>query len=68
MPTRYTSYSDLPDGLKKRVSKIATPNEEDWVKEAIPALGGRSFLEQLNESDGYEKVCQYLTKVEGYFQ
>jgi hypothetical protein len=67
MQTKFASYDDLPDGLKERVSKIASPNEHSWVNKAIPALGGKTFLEQLNEEDGYEKVCQYLTKVEGYF-
>lgn len=65
MQTEYASYSDLPAGLRRRVSKISS-NEEDWVKQAIPALGGKTFLQQLNEKDGYEKVCRYLTKVEGY--
>jgi len=66
MPIKYVSFHGLPDGLKERVSKIAAPNEESWVKESIPALDGKTFLEQINEEDGYEKVCQYLTKVEGY--
>ena len=67
MQNRYGSYQDLPGALQKRVSKVASPDEEAWVNQAIPALEGKTFLEQLNEQDGYEKVCQYLTKVEGYF-
>lgn len=67
MQNKYLSYHDLPQGLKERVSRIASPNEESWVKQSIPALGGKTFLEQLSEHDGYQKVCQYLTKVEGYF-
>ena len=64
MQNEYASFSELPDGLKKRISEIA-PNKEEWVRQAIPALGGKTFLQQLNEEDGYEKVCRYLTKVEG---
>jgi len=68
MPTKYGSYSELPEGLKTRVSNYSSPNEEEWVKQAIPALEGKTFLEVLNDVDGYEKVCKYLTKVEGYFR
>lgn len=67
MQTKYESFRDFPETLQKRVSKVASPDEEDWVKQSIPALKGKSFLEQINEKGGYAKVCEYLTKIEGYF-
>lgn len=66
MPNNYSCFDDLPQGLKERVRAISEPNEQEWVNQSIPALHGRSFIETINEEDGYSKVCIYLNKVEGY--
>ena len=68
MPASYKSFEDLPAGLQERVKAIASDDVETWLRTPIPALKGKSFLEQLNGEDGYAKICQYLTKVEGYMQ
>ena len=47
---------------------IASDDVESWLRNPIPALGGKSVLEQLNDEDGYAKLCEYLTKVEGYMR
>jgi len=66
MPNNYNCFDDLPHGLKERVRAIAEPDEQEWVNKSIPALKGKSFLETINDEDGYSKVCIYLSKVEGY--
>lgn len=68
MPGSYQSFEDLPPNLQSRIKAIASEDVENWLRTPIPALGRKTFLEQLNEEDGYEKICQYLTKVEGYLR
>jgi len=68
MPDKYESFNDLPAGLQSRVRAIASDDVESWLRNPIPALGGKSFLGQLNEKEGYAKICEYLTKVEGYMR
>jgi len=68
MPHNYKSFEDLPAGLQKRVKAIASDDVETWLRNPIPALGGKSFLDQLNEEDGYAKISEYLTNVEGYMR
>jgi len=68
MPDNYDSFDDLPAGLQERVMAIASDDVESWLRNPIPALGGKSVLEQLNDEDGYAKLCEYLTKVEGYMR
>jgi uncharacterized protein (DUF2384 family) len=68
MPHNYQSFEDLPLGLQERVKAIASDDVESWLRNPIPALGSKSFLDQLNEEDGYAKVCEYLLKVEGYMR
>jgi len=68
MHHKYKSFEDLPQGLKSRVLEIAHPDGETWVKSKVPALEGKSFMEVLNEENGYFKICEYLGKVEGYFR
>jgi hypothetical protein len=50
------------------VKAIASDDVETWLRNPIPALGGKSFLDQLNEEDGYAKISEYLTNVEGYMR
>lgn len=68
MYDNFESFKDLPAGLQERVKAIASDDVESWLRNPIPALSGKSFLEQLNEEDGYAKICGYLKKVEGYMR
>ena len=68
MSDNYESFEDLPAGLQERVKAIASDDVESWLRNPIPALRGKSFLDQLNEEDGYANICEYLTKVEGYMR
>ncbi len=68
MQTNYLSFDEIPEDLKKRVGEVSHPDEATWVNKAIPALEGRTFLEQLNQENGYVEVCKYLTKIEGYLR
>lgn len=68
MPRSYESFDDLPAGPAERVKAIASDDVESRLRKPIPAPGGKSFLDQLNEEHGYAKICEYLTKVEGYMR
>lgn len=66
MQKKYNSYEDLNPGIQNRIKQIAGADIETWLRKPVPALDNKSILELLNEDDGYQKVCKYLTKVEGF--
>ncbi len=46
------------------VSEAAPLDPEAWVHQAIPALGGRSFLEALDSPGGRSTVAAYLIRLQ----
>lgn len=65
---RYNSFAELPLNLQERIRDFVSGDFETWVLTPIPALENRSFLSQLNEADGYQKISQYLLDVEGFLR
>ena len=68
MSDKYESFESLPIELQERVKAFASEDVECWLRTPIPALEGKSFLHQLNEEEGYSKICKYLAKVEGFMR
>jgi hypothetical protein len=68
MLNKFNSFEDLPIGLRERILSIASDNLDEWLRKPIPALEGKSFLQTLNEENGYDKICKFLIKVEAYLR
>jgi Protein of unknown function (DUF2384) len=61
----YQHFTDLPGEMRDQiVSEAAPADPEAWVHQAIPALGGRSFLEALDSPGGRSTVAEYLTRLQ----
>ena len=58
----YMQFEDLPDFLQDYIRDLVGDNAPDWVRQAIPALDGRSFLQLLNQ-EGIVPSAKYLTAV-----
>jgi hypothetical protein len=65
---KYKCFDDIHKGIQQRIIAIHPHDYEEWVKQPVPALDGKSVLDTLNEEEGYRKIVQYLSKVEGYLQ
>lgn len=64
----YEKLADLPRYVKRRIEEVSPADDLDrWVLEPIPALGGLSVIEKMNEEDGEQEVLQFLENIEGYF-
>ena len=68
---KYETLVDLPNNIRLRIAEIAPSSDmEAWVRTPIPALGGRSVLDVMNEEErdiAEHKVLQMLLKISGYF-
>lgn len=63
-------FETLPNRVKvglKSIHREPSPETELWLKEAIPALGGKSIIQVLNETNGEAKVVAYCNTVKGKF-
>ena len=67
MPGHYRSLDDLPREFYEVVLRVGEPDAVDWVLEPIPALGGRSIIETMNEPSGPDQVRVFLQLVIGKF-
>lgn len=63
----YKGLDDLPPGLRAQVLRVGEPDAVSWVLTPIPALGGRSVVEAMNEPGGDEQVREFLARVIGKF-
>jgi hypothetical protein len=63
----YRTFDDLPNHIKSRILRLEQPKVQEWVLAKIPALGGRSIIEVMNEGGGEEVVRDYLGRTEGMF-
>ncbi len=50
--------------VRARIREIMAKHYENWVDEAIPALGGRSPMEAVQERSGREKVEALIAQIE----
>lgn len=64
---QYNDFSDLPKEIQRRIIAQSPKDYGAWVKQPVPALGGKSVLETMNDNDGYRKLVNFLGKIEGYF-
>lgn len=63
----YNSFESLPDEIQSRIKTLIEPTDpEAWVKKAIPALDGRTFLDVVNSDGGDQIVAQYFGRVEAF--
>jgi uncharacterized protein (DUF2384 family) len=63
----YRTFDDLPNHIKSRILRLEQPEVQEWVLAKIPALGGRSIIEVMNEERGEAVVRDYLARTEGMF-
>jgi len=59
----YKNYYDLPEYLRRRISKFENINIDEWVKQPIPALNNKSILEALSNGNE-EGVRRVIDRVE----
>lgn len=63
-------FETLPNRVKvglRSIHRWPSLETELFLNEAIPALGGKSIIHVLNETDGEAKVVAYCTAVKGKF-
>jgi hypothetical protein len=54
-PDESKRLADLPD-VKTKLAEILAQHYDSWLDESIPALGGRTPLEAVQDPDGCEMV------------
>jgi hypothetical protein len=62
---KYEAYGDLPRDLRVRIEAVEPADPARWAGSAIPALGGRSILEVMNENGGDTRVREFIARIEG---
>jgi hypothetical protein len=60
----YRNFEDLPEGLKIKIKSVFGKDPDKYVHKAVPALHGRSIIEQMNLSGGDIEVRIYLQRIE----
>jgi hypothetical protein len=60
----YSSFNDLPSGIRKDIERVIKRDVDDWVHKAIPALHNKSILELMNSLEGEREVRAYLQRLE----
>jgi hypothetical protein len=62
-----SDITKLPNWLQGKIKELDVSDPEQWIKRRIPALGNRSVVEVIADSNGEKLLHEYFSKVMGRF-